>query len=93
MDGAVITSSNMRVTCDFPDSGNIYTVLDTFYDCVAPVCDEDAQGDYAKALLSAVDKYKEGDGTFCFVVDGESGAFSAFSVGVVLMSLAALLVL
>lgn len=94
MDGIVITVSNVRVVCDFPDTDNIYTVIETYYDCVASVCDEesDAVGDFEKALLKALDKHKEGDKTYCFVLDGESGAFSAFSVVTVLISLAAVLV-
>jgi hypothetical protein len=93
MGGNLITISNMRVTCDFPDTGNTYTVIETFHDCVASVCTEDSEKDLKKELTSAVDEHKEGDFTYCFVVEGESGAFSAFSVGAVFMSLAALFVL
>ncbi|GAX15258.1 hypothetical protein FisN_1Hh695 [Fistulifera solaris] len=93
MGGNLITVSNMRITCDFPDTGNIYTVIETFHDCVASVCTEDSEKDLKKELTSAVDEHKEGDFTYCFVVEGESSAFSAFSVGAVFMSLAALFVL
>lgn len=92
MNGSLITVSNMRVTCDLPEVGNTYTVIETFYDCVSTVCTEDSEGDLVKELTSAVDEHKEGDFTYCFVLEGESGAFSAFSVGVVLMSAAIALV-
>lgn len=89
MEGIVISASNMRITCNFPDKGNTYTVLESFPDCVSPVCDEDGQKDLKKDFLKTVDKYREGNQTLCFTVDGESAAVSVFSVSAVVMSLAA----
>ena len=93
MNGTLLESTNMRITCDIPETGNSYTVVEAFYDCVSSVCTEDSEKDLKKELASAVDGHFEGDFTYCFVVDGKSAAFSAFTVGAVLMSLAAMLVL